>query len=151
MIGTEHILAALRLRRLAIGMLLVPLLVLNLVAAILVASHAARASAFDDIIARSRCLTSSEAMPPETTLEKAPVKPGHHQPCPACATTCITGCCAGPALTGNTISLATPQLAAGLYATTAPGRCLVVPAQFRSSLRAQAPPRCQASQSFNAS
>lgn len=151
MIGTEYIFAAFRRRRLAIGMLLVPLFVLNLVAATLGTSHAARASTFDDIVARSRCLTGSDSMLPEKASEKAPAKPGHHQPCPACATACITGCCAGPALMGANISLTAPQLTAGIDATTVPGRSLVVSAQFRSSLRAQAPPRRQASQSFNAS
>ncbi|MDY0873203.1 hypothetical protein [Dongia rigui] len=146
MIGTERILAALRLRRLAIGMLLVPLLVLNLVAASLGTSHMARASAFDDVVARSRCLTGTDAMLPG----KAPVKSEKHQPCPACATACTTGCCAGPALLGAGMSASERRLAASLNATHMPITYLAVPLQFRSSLHAQAPPLRQRGQSFDA-
>lgn len=146
MIGTAHILAILRLRRLSIGMLLVPMLVLNLLATSLGTGHVARATTFDDVVARSRCLTGSETMLPD----KAPAKPGKHQPCPACATACTTGCCAGPALVDGNVSVNAPPRAASLDAAWIPSPYLIVLAQFRFSQPAQAPPRRQASQSFDA-
>lgn len=143
MIGTARIFAALRLRRLLIAMLLAPLFVLNLVAADPGINHRAQASTFDDIVAQARCLTGPAPVVPGDV----PAKSNKQLPCPACAAACATGCCAGSALPGSAIEVGARRQSASLDTGLQRQGQWVVPAQFQSSRRAQAPPHPQASQS----
>jgi hypothetical protein len=144
--NSNRIFAALRVRRFAVGLLLVPLLVLNLVVSSIVSSHEAEARALDDFLTQSRCLDASDAMAPA----KAPIHPAKERPCPSCTTACATGCCAGPALWGAKIAVGTPALVVGLDTGHRQGAQQANPLLFRPAARAHAPPRVRHYQSIAA-
>ncbi len=146
MIGTHRILATLRQTRQVIGALLAPLLVFGFLASNLGGVHIAKARAFDDLIAQSRCLVDTGLMP----AEKAPMRPDKTRPCPSCTTQCTTGCCTGPMLSGGSFALAARWNLAGLDIADQRKAVLTVPRQFASSVHAQAPPYPSTLQSIRA-
>ncbi|MBI2253606.1 MAG: hypothetical protein HYU58_03195 [Proteobacteria bacterium] len=142
----NRIFAALRVQRLTVGLLLVPLLVLNLIVSGIASSREAEARALDDVLTQSRCLTESDMAAPS----KAPAQPGKERPCPSCATACATGCCAGPDLWGARMTVEPRAFAAGLDTAHCPSAQQANPLIFRPAARAHAPPRARHYQSIAA-
>jgi hypothetical protein len=146
MTNGNRIFAALRVQRFVVGLLLVPLLVLNLVVSSIASSHAAEARALDDFLTQSRCLSESEPMAPA----KAPAHPAKERPCPSCTTACATGCCAGQALSDAKMAIGAPLMMAGLDMGDRQSAQQANPRLFRPAARAHAPPYIRHYQSIAA-
>ena len=144
--NNNRIFAALRVRRFVVGLLLMPLLVLNLVVSGIASSHAAEARALDDFLTQSRCSSDSALMAPA----KAPIQPAKERSCPSCTTACATGCCVEPAFWDAKMAVGAPLLMAGLDIGDRQSAQRANPLLFRPAARAHAPPRIRPYQSIAA-